>query len=76
MYKTRLYKNRPPPIETKSPVKTRLTKWENKFNKDYKDFVWTLDNVSSKFLIPKYILKPMTKPEIIKYIYENNIKTN
>ena len=70
-HKTRLYKNRPPPIQTKSPVKTRATKWENKFNKDYPDFIWTLDNVSSKFLIPKHILKPMTKQDAIKYIYDN-----
>ena len=72
MYKMRLYRNRPPPIETKSPVKTRLTKWENKFKKDYPDFVWTIDNISSKFLIPKHILKSMTKQEIIKYIYDKN----
>ena len=68
----KLFRNRPPPIQTKSPVKSRMTKWENKFNKDYPDFVWKIDNVSSKFLIPKHILKPMTKQETIKYIYDKN----
>ena len=67
----KLFRNRPPPIETKTPVKSRMTKWENKFNKDYPDFIWTLDNVSSKFLIPKHILKSMTKQDAIKYIYDN-----
>lgn len=74
----RLYKNRPPAIQTCPLVVKRKTKLEQRFEKEYPFVKWTLHDLSIRFAIPIYVLKPVfaDKEEVLRLIYKTPIELN
>ena len=71
----RLWRNRPPPIQTFQATRKRKTKLESKFEKDYPFIKWEPRILSQKFLIPLDKVKELIhdKPSLIKLIYETKV---
>ncbi len=68
----KLFRNRPPAIQTFQPTRKRKSKLENQFEKDYPFIKWESRVLSHKFLIPLEKVKELidNKPELLKLIYD------
>ena len=68
----KLFRNRPPPIQTFQATRKRKSVWETKFEKDYPTVKWIARDLSLKFIIPLETIKSMIddKPKLIKFIYD------
>jgi len=71
----RLWRNRPPPIQTFQATRKRKSKLETQFEKDYPFIKWEPKTLSQKFLIPLDKVKELIndKPALIKLIYETKV---
>ena len=67
----RLWRNRPPAIQTFQATRKRKSKLESQFEKQYPFIKWEPRTLSQKFLIPIDKVKELfnDKPALIKYIY-------
>ena len=68
----KLFRNRPPAIQTFQPTRKRKSVWETRFQKDYPTVKFTPRDLSLKFIIPLEKIKELIedKPKLIKYIYD------
>lgn len=71
--KTRLYQNRPPPIQTTfQATRKRKTKLENKFHRMFPDVKWEAKVLSVRFGIPFETTRELIddKQKLLKIIFD------
>ena len=67
----KLFRNRPPAIQTFQPTRKRKSKLENRFEKEFPFIKWIPKDLSHRFLIPLEKVKELIedKPALLKLIY-------